>query len=213
MKKFDVGHYSVSEGKPDEDLSDPDKQRSFEAEALVECLERAKSSLSGISQSAKQLFSDDAGTLLATERMEISSLDLENLKNASNEENFYFPLLSVDLRKKEFASVEIRRDKKLILDSIKQDLVELAIRLSEVSPILSELMTGIPSSISESLKLLSTSQRRNWLSENRYLEAIQTCTLLLSSLFDEAERGDSFTTRATPEVLSETVWFNDFQPT
>ena len=47
----------------------------------------------------------------------------------------------------------------------------------------------------------------------RYLEAIQTCTLLLSSLFDEAERGDSFTTRATPEVLSETVWFNDFQPT
>ena len=49
--------------------------------------------------------------------------------------------------------------------------------------------------------------------ENRYLEAIQTCTLLLSSLFDEAERGDSFTTRATPEVLSETVWFNDFQPT
>ena len=48
---------------------------------------------------------------------------------------------------------------------------------------------------------------------NRYLEAIQTCTLLLSSLFDEAERGDSFTTRATPEVLSETVWFNDFQPT
>lgn len=50
-------------------------------------------------------------------------------------------------------------------------------------------------------------------SVNRYLEAIQTCTLLLSSLFDEAERGDSFTTRATPEVLSETVWFNDFQPT
>ena len=49
--------------------------------------------------------------------------------------------------------------------------------------------------------------------DNRYLEAIQTCTLLLSSLFDEAERGDSFTTRATPEVLSETVWFNDFQPT
>ena len=49
--------------------------------------------------------------------------------------------------------------------------------------------------------------------EYRYLEAIQTCTLLLSSLFDEAERGDSFTTRATPEVLSETVWFNDFQPT
>jgi len=48
---------------------------------------------------------------------------------------------------------------------------------------------------------------------DRYLEAIQTCTLLLSSLFDEAERGDSFTTRATPEVLSETVWFNDFQPT
>ena len=48
---------------------------------------------------------------------------------------------------------------------------------------------------------------------SRYLEAIQTCTLLLSSLFDEAERGDSFTTRATPEVLSETVWFNDFQPT
>ena len=48
---------------------------------------------------------------------------------------------------------------------------------------------------------------------NRYLEAIQTCTLLLSSLFDKAERGDSFTTRATPEVLSETVWFNDFQPT
>ena len=47
----------------------------------------------------------------------------------------------------------------------------------------------------------------------RYLEAIQTCTLLLSSLFDEAERGDSFTTRAAPEVLSETVWFNDFQPT
>ena len=31
---------------------------------------------------------------------------------------------------------------------------------------------------------------------SRYLEAIQTCTLLLSSLFDEAERGDSFTTRA-----------------
>ena len=25
---------------------------------------------------------------------------------------------------------------------------------------------------------------------SRYLEAIQTCTLLLSSLFDEAERGD-----------------------
>lgn len=49
--------------------------------------------------------------------------------------------------------------------------------------------------------------------KHRYLEAIQTCTLLLSSLFDEAERGDSFTTRATPEVLSETVWFNDFQPT
>jgi hypothetical protein len=47
----------------------------------------------------------------------------------------------------------------------------------------------------------------------RYLEAIQTYTLLLSSLFDEAERGDSFTTRAAPEVLSETVWFNDFQPT
>ena len=47
----------------------------------------------------------------------------------------------------------------------------------------------------------------------RYLEAIQTCTLLLSSLFDEAERGDSFTTRATSKVLSETVWFNDFQPT
>ena len=51
------------------------------------------------------------------------------------------------------------------------------------------------------------------LRRNRYLEAIQTCTLLLSLLFDEAERGDSFTTRATPEVLSETVWFNDFQPT
>ena len=49
--------------------------------------------------------------------------------------------------------------------------------------------------------------------QTRYLEAIQTCTLLLSSLFDEAERGDSFTTRATSEVLSETVWFNDFQPT
>ena len=48
---------------------------------------------------------------------------------------------------------------------------------------------------------------------DRYLEAIQTCTLLLSSLFDEAERGDWSTTRATPEVLSETVWFNDFQPT
>ena len=46
--------------------------------------------------------------------------------------------------------------------------MELAIRLSEVSPILSELMTGIPSSISESLKLLSTSQRRNWLSENSF---------------------------------------------
>ena len=90
------------------------------------------------------------------------------MKKASNEENFYFPLLSADLRKKEFASVEIRRDKKLILDSIKQDLVELAIRLSEVSPILSELMTGIPPSISESLKLLSTSQRRNWLSENSF---------------------------------------------
>lgn len=41
-------------------------------------------------------------------------------------------------------------------------------RLSEVSPILSELMTGIPPSISESLKLLSTSQRRNWLSENSF---------------------------------------------
>ena len=53
----------------------------------------------------------------------------------------------------------------------------------------------------------------DWKKKNRYLEAIQTCTLLLSSLFDEAERGDSFTTRATPEVLSETVWFNDFQPT
>ena len=38
----------------------------------------------------------------------------------------------------------------------------------------------------------------------RYLEAVQTCTLLLNSLFDEAERGDSFTTRAAPEVLSET---------
>lgn len=168
MKKFDVGHFSDSEGKSEENLPDPDKLRSFEAEALVECLERAKSSLSGISQSAKQLFSDDAGTLLATERMDISSLDLENLKKASNEENFYFPLLSADLRKKEFASVEIRRDKKLILDSIKQDLVELAIRLSEVSPILSELMTGIPSSISESLKLFSTSQRRNWLTENSF---------------------------------------------
>ena len=168
MKKFDVGHFSDSEGKSEENLPDPDKLRSFEAEALVECLERAKSSLSGISQSAKQLFSDDAGTLLATERMDISSLDLENLKKASNEENFYFPLLSADLRKKEFASVEIRRDKKLILDSIKQDLVELAIRLSEVSPILSELMTGIPSSISKSLKLFSTSQRRNWLTENSF---------------------------------------------
>ena len=168
MKKFDVGHFSDSEGKSEENLPDPDKLRSFEAEALGECLERAKSSLSGISQSAKQLFSDDAGTLLATERMDISSLDLENLKKASNEENFYFPLLSADLRKKEFASVEIRRDKKLILDSIKQDLVELAIRLSEVSPILSELMTGIPSSISESLKLFSTSQRRNWLTENSF---------------------------------------------
>ena len=30
-----------------------------------------------------------------------------------------------------------------------------------------------------------------------------TLALLLSSLFDEAERGDSFTTRAPPEVLSE----------
>ena len=59
--------------------------------------------------------------------------------------------------------------------------------------------------------LLNLSQIVRFLS--RYLEAIQTCTLLLSSLFDEAERGDSFTTRATPEVLSETVWFNDFQPT
>ena len=49
--------------------------------------------------------------------------------------------------------------------------------------------------------------------KDRYLEAIQTCTLLLSSLFDEAERGDSSTTLASPEVLSETVWFNDFQPT
>ena len=146
MKKFDVGHYSVSEGKPDEDLSDPEKQRSFEAEALVECLERAKSSLSGISQSAKQLFSDDAGTLLATERMDISSLDLENLKNASNEKNFYFPLLSADLRKKEFASVEIRRDKKLILDIINQNLEELSIRLYEVSQIQSEQMSGIPNS-------------------------------------------------------------------
>lgn len=55
--------------------------------------------------------------------------------------------------------------------------------------------------------------KRKETSRARYLEAIQTCTLLLSSLFDEAERGDSFTTRATPEVLSETVWFNDFQPT
>ena len=46
MKKFDVGHFSDSEGKSEENLPDPDKLRSFEAEALVECLERAKSSLS-----------------------------------------------------------------------------------------------------------------------------------------------------------------------
>lgn len=122
MKKFDVGHYSVSEGKPDEDLSDPDKQRSFEAEALVECLERAKSSLSGISQSAKQLFSDDAGTLLATERMEISSLDLENLKNASNEENFYFPLLSVDLRKKNLLPLKFAATKNLFWTALSRTL-------------------------------------------------------------------------------------------
>ena len=61
------------------------------------------------------------------------------------------------------------------------------------------------------IKLKTVDRREQVL--DRYLEAIQTCTLLLSSLFDEAERGDSFTTRATPEVLSETVWFNDFQPT
>ena len=47
----------------------------------------------------------------------------------------------------------------------------------------------------------------------RYQEAVQTCTPLLSSLFDEAERGDSSTTRASSEVLSVTVSFNNFQPT
>ena len=76
---------------------------------------------------------------------------------------------------------------------------------------------GYENQLSATAEIINTSSAKGTatltLKVNRYLEAIQTCTLLLSSLFDEAERGDSFTTRATPEVLSETVWFNDFQPT